>query len=431
MVQLSRHDDRLLSGAEGKAKELAIKMMIRTAEISGADSLIDVAMAHVNSCFYSGQVGLDFAKFLLAEGGQVACPTLTNVGLIDLLHPELRPEQANPVEVQGARELMAIYEKLGCKVVWTCAPYQLDERPGLGDQIVVAESNAVSFYNSVLGARTNKYGDFLDICAAVSGRVPLAGLHKFEKRRGEILFRLEGVSQELLQEDMFYHVLGIILGRESGVSIPVVDGLPSDTTEDRLKALSAAAAASGSVMLYHAVGVTPEARTLEDAFQGHKPTRIVEITPEMLVSAREILTTGSANSGDALGGVCLGTPHFSLTEFEKLIPMIRGRKVHPQIKFYIATSRFILQKIEDKGWKQIVEDAGITLVLDTCTYFTPVVNKLNGRIMTNSGKWAYYAPGMLKLQVAFGSMAECVESAIRGKIWRDPRLWSSAFWGRS
>lgn len=438
MIQLSEYDKRLLSGEEGKAKQLAIQVMIRAAEVSGVDHLIDISMAHVNSCFYSGQVGVDFAEFLLAEGGQVAVPTLTNVGLVDLLHPELRPEKSNQEAVQGARKLMGIYEKLGCEVVWTCAPYQLKERPGLGDQIVGSESNAVSFYNSALGARTNKYGDFLDICAAVTGRAPYAGLHRDECRKGEILFNLEQIPEKLRQEDIFYHVLGIILGRESGSQIPVLQGLSPSTNEDQLKAISAAGAASGAVSMYHAIGITPEAKTLEDAFQGDAPKKTIDVTSDMLVEARDLLSSSfdlSSNTdsteNSSLRAICLGTPHFSFTEFAKLVPLIQGHKVHPDVNFYISTGRFILEQVAAEGWLELLEETGIKMIVDTCTYFTPVVEGVEGRVMTNSGKWAYYAPGMLDVKVVFGSMEECVKSAIQGSVWRDKQLWSPEFWGNS
>ena len=182
--------------------------MVRVAEASGASGFTDASMAHIGSCFYTGQVGVDFAAFLLAGGGHVAVPTMTNVSLIDALHPELRPERSDPEVVRGAMRLMEIYEALGCDVVWTCAPYQQNIRPGLGDQIVASESNAVAFYNSVCGARTNKYGDFVDICAAITGRVPTSGLHTDEGRRGRVLFRISNVSPDLMKEDVFHQVLG-------------------------------------------------------------------------------------------------------------------------------------------------------------------------------------------------------------------------------
>ena len=173
------------------------------------------------------------------------------------------------------------------------------------------------FYNSVLGARTNKYGDFLDICAAITGRAPAAGLHVTKLRKGQLLFRLQDVSPQLMNEDIFYHVLGVILGREAGTKIPVIDGLPAQVSEDRLKAISAAGAAAGAVSMFHAVGITPEAATLAEAFQvavydDSVPERCIDVTSDMLVQARDMLTnTDSAE----LRAVCLGTPHFSYTEF--------------------------------------------------------------------------------------------------------------------
>ncbi len=436
-MQLTEYDQALLNGEQGKASQVAMKLMIRAAEVSGADHLVDVSMAHVNSCFYSGQVGIDFAKFLLKEGGRVAVPTLTNVGLIDLLHPDLRPKDVHPDEVAGAKQLMDIYRQLGCEVVWTCAPYQLKERPELGDQIVGSESNAVVFYNSVLGARTNKYGDFLDICAAMTGRAPAAGLHLTEARKGQLLFRLKGVSDELMAEDIFYHVLGVILGREAGTRIPVIDGLPAQVSEDRLKAISAASAAAGAVSMFHAVGVTPEANSLAEAFQVTEfdesvPEACIDVTPAMLVQARDMLTnTDSAE----LRAVCLGTPHFSVSEFAQLMPLIEEQKsnqtditVHEDICFYISTSRFILAEIAEQGWVEQLEAFGVTMVVDTCTYFTPIAKGITGGVMTNSGKWAYYAPGMLKVPVVFGSMRECVESAVQGHVWRDSKLWKHELW---
>lgn len=433
-MKLSDYDKSLLAGEQGKARQVAMKMMVKAAEVSNAQGLVDIQMAHVNSCFYSGELGVEFARFLLNEGGQLTVPTLTNVGLVDLLHPDLRPKEVHPEEVEGARTLMDIYRQLGCEVVWTCAPYQLKNRPGLGDQIVGSESNAVVFYNSVLGARTNKYGDFLDICAAITGRAPASGLHLTESRRGQLLFRLSGVSDALLDEDIFYHLLGVILGREAGSKAPVVEGLPSGVCEDRLKAVSAAAAAAGAVNLFHAVGVTPEANSLAEAFQvlhytDQTPEAIIEVTPDKLKAARELLSNTTSTE---LRAVCLGTPHFSFSEFQQLIGYLNelpeGSKRHPDICFYLSTSRFILDQIRERGWQQRLEDFGITLVVDTCTYFTPVAQGITGAVMTNSGKWAYYAPGMLKVPVQFGSMRECVISAVAGKLVRDENLWSEQLW---
>ena len=127
--------------------------------------------------------------------------------------------------------------------------------------------------------------------------------------------------------------------------------------------------------------------------------------------------------------VALGTPHFSFTEFARLMPLLDGRKIHPDVAFYVSTSRHIAALAAEKGWIEALEKAGVTVLVDTCTYFTPAVRGCKGRVMTNSAKWAYYAPGMLPVKVAFGSLQDCVESAVRGEVSRDPKTWSARHWG--
>jgi predicted aconitase len=187
---------------------------------------------------------------------------------------------------------MDAYVAMGCRQTWTCAPYQLPERPAFGEHLAWAESNAIVFANSVIGARTGRYGDFLDICAAITGRVPNAGLHLTKRRRAQVVFDVHGLPGRLLDEDAAYPLLGHVVGAETGNLIPVVDGLPPGVSEDRLKALGAAAASSGEVALVHVTGSTPEASTLPEALQHRGPVRVVEITPPTIRTARDALTTG-------------------------------------------------------------------------------------------------------------------------------------------
>jgi hypothetical protein len=314
---------------------------------------------------------------------------------------------------------MELYVQLGCRPTWTCAPYQSEPRPSFGEQIAWAESNAIVFANSVIGARTDRYGDFLDICAAVTGRVPLAGLHVTENRRARIGFRLRAIDHALLSEDAFYPLLGLIVGARAGSLVPVIEGLPSHVSADRLKALGAAAASSGSVALFHAVGVTPEADTLEDATQGRQLEQIVDVTPEMIAAARVSLIT---TTDQDIVAVSIGTPHFSVSEFRELLGHLDGSRA--RVDFYISTSRAVLDEIEKRGWLGRVQGAGATIVVDTCTYVTPILRHRSGVVMTNSAKWAYYAPGNLGVDVVFGSTKECVRSAMLGRVWTDESLWS-------
>ncbi|MBA3630008.1 MAG: DUF521 domain-containing protein, partial [Actinobacteria bacterium] len=185
-MELEDRDRRFLDGGEGEAARLAMRIIVTLARVNGAPRLIDVSRAHIDGCLYHGRAGLDFARRLLTDGGRVSVPTTLNVASLDLLHPGL--VRADGATTDRARELMDAYVAMGCEPTWTCAPYQLPARPGLGEQIAWAESNAIVFANSVLGARTNRYGDFADICAAITGRVPDAGLHRRANRRAEVVF---------------------------------------------------------------------------------------------------------------------------------------------------------------------------------------------------------------------------------------------------
>jgi predicted aconitase len=418
-VELSADDRAMLDGERGEAARLAMRIVVDLAEVMEADRLIDVASAHVDGCLYHGPASLEFAERLVAGGAAVSVPTTLNTGSLDLLHPELVRE--TPERAGAARRQMDLYVAMGCRATWTCAPYQLPGRPSLGQQIAWAESNAIVFANSVLGARTNRYGDFIDICAAITGRVPHAGLHREGNRRAEIVFRLSGISDRLLEEDVVYPVLGQLVGREAGSAVVAIQGLPPDTTEDQLKSLGAAAASSGSTALFHAVGITPEAPTLEAALGGRRASRTVQINPERLRAARDELST---TSREDLAAVSLGTPHFSLAEFEALMPLLDDIRVNPRVDLFISTGRDVLAEVERRGWLSLLQTAGARIVTDTCTYITPIMRVEDGPVMTNSAKCAWYAPMNVGAEVVFGSLEECVRSAASGRVWRDERLWA-------
>ena len=195
-------------------------------------------------------------------------PTTLNVGAVDLLHPELN--RGDPTTVERGRLLMDRYRALGARPTFTCAPYQLaDSRPALGQQVAWGESNAIAFCNSVLGARTNRYGDFLDIAAAITGRVPDAGLHRTDARRATLVLRLADDVPARLRDSDCSGAGARARARPSGRLGGRRDRRAAAAQpEDRLKAIAAAAASSGSVAMFHVVGSTPEAPTLEAATQG-------------------------------------------------------------------------------------------------------------------------------------------------------------------
>jgi hypothetical protein len=409
----------MLAGERGTAAQMAMRILTTMARVYGAPRLLDIESAHIDGCLYHGQSGLDFAQRLVDGGAQVVVPTTLNVGAVDLLHPEHFQGTADLAE--RAQTLMKLYEQMGCRPIYTCAPYQATQRPPFGTQIAWAESNAIVFANSVLGARTNRYGDFIDICAAITGRAPATGLHLAENRRGQLLYRLVDLPQELLGEDVLFPVLGYLIGARSGSKIPVIEGLSPETTEDQLKALGAAAASSGAVALFHAIGVTPEAPDFAAAFGGAEPGRVIDVTLDEL---RQTLGHLSTVPDGKIDVVALGSPHFSPEEFAQLMPLLQKYPPHPDVEFIVCTHRLALAALQKRGWAASLKAAGVRLVVDTCVVVTPIVHARGGVLMTNSGKFAHYTPGNIGLNVIFGGLEECVRSAAQGKVWRDKKLWN-------
>lgn len=404
-MDLSVRDREMLSGERGETVQLAMKLLVAVGEAEDAPHLIDVIAGHIDACLFHGVAGLDFAERLVEGGGEVAVPTTLNVSSLDLIHPDLY--RGDPETARLARRLMDAYVAMGCRPTWTCAPYQLSWRPSTGDQIAWGESNAIVFANSVLGARTNRYGDFLDICAALTGRAPYTGLHTDEGRLGDFVVELQ-LEDGLLDDEVTYALIGHAVGKMAGVDVPVIVGLdPDRVDEDRLKNLGAASASSGAVAMFHAVGVTPEAPTLEAATGGREvPTRILGTTE--LEEARRQLSRPSGR----LGAVSVGTPHMSINEMRRLAELVGGRTT--KVPFYVNTSRDVYEVAREEGLAGVIEAAGIEVVTDTCTYITPIMGEIRGDLMTNSGKLAYYAPANLGANVALASLADCVESAMTG-----------------
>ena len=412
-LRLSEEERALFAGDGGEAAASAMRLLVSFSAALGAPALIEITRAHIDGCLYHGQVSLDFVERLVAGGGRVRVPTTLNVGAIDLIHPELiRLDEA--AQAPG-RRLMKAHQELGCEPSFTCAPYQTHFRPAFGEQIAWGESNAIVFANSVIGARTNRYGDFIDLCCALTARAPAWGLHLDEHRRGQLLYQLAGFTG-LQATDALFVAVGLLIGARSGDRVPVIDGLPPPRSEDQLKALGAAAASSGSVGLFHAVGITPEAPTLRDALGGRPPEETIEIRPADVAAALRRLST--VPDGSPITAVCLGTPHFSRAEWDRLLPLLRQVAPAGGVPIYVNTARSTLADLDRDGLLHVIARCHVTIVTDTCTYLTPILDRLDGTVMTNSGKWAHYAPGNLGVQVAFGELEDCIASAAAGRVVR-------------
>jgi predicted aconitase len=413
-VRLTEDETAIAAGRDGGGAAVAMRLVVESGRLLGADSLVPVASAHIDGCLYHGDSGTEFAEFLVAKGARVRVPATLNVGALDLLRPG--NVRLAPGRRDMALRLMRAYEAMGCRSTWTCAPYQAGHRPDTGSDVAWGESNAVAFCNSVLGARTNRYGDFLDIACAIAGRAPRYGLHLPANRRATLLVDTSAISDALKGREAFWPVLGAWLGRTVGEAIAVIDGLAGFATEDRLKALGAAAASTGAVALFHVAGVTPEAATAEDILADGHGT--VALTPKALRDARALLSTAS---GDAVDAVAVGSPHFSEDEATALAALLAGRRV--RVPIYLNTSRHVLGRLERAGRLASLTEAGVVPIVDTCVVTTPILPAGGGVLMTNSGKFAFYAPGNTGYGVQFGSLADCVESAVAGRLVRDEAGW--------
>jgi predicted aconitase len=419
-LSLTAEERGMLAGERGEATRLAMRILTRMAPLYGATALLPVTRAHIDGCIYEGDAGLEFAERLAALGGRVQVPTSLNVVSLDHRHWQQLGLPADYAD--KARRLGRAYLDMGAAPTFTCAPYQTAAAPTFGEQIAWSESNAVAFANSVIGARTNRYGDYLDISCALTGRVPAAGLHLTENRLGQVLVRLRDLPPDLVVRDDFYPVLGYLLGTLVDDEIAVVAGLEAQPGEDQLKALAAAAATSGSVALFHLAGITPEAPTVAEAFGGRTPLRTVDVGLDDLRRARGELSTATDGSLDL---VAFGSPHCSLAECRRLAGLMRGRRAAPGVEVFITTSRAVRDLLERSGDLETLLAFGAKVTADTCIVVAPLVRTGARTLVTNSGKYAHYAPGLLGVQAVFAATEDCVASAEAGRVVVEDGPWSA------
>ena len=405
-INLTETDQALLEGAHGKAAQVAMHIVLRMAELQGARSLVDVTQAHIDGCIYTGPASLRFAEQLVQWGATVRVPTTLNSISVD--QRRWRELGIDPALGEPASALGDAYMAMGAQLSFTCAPYLLDSAPKAGEQIVWAESNAVVYANSVLGARTLKYPDYLDICIALTGRAPLIGCHLDAQRKAGLQIELPELGE---LDDAFYPLLGYHIGTLAGSRIPLVLGLEQRKPGlDDLKAFGAAFATTSAAPLFHIAGVTPEALDPAQVLAPDVTLAVEKIRlQDLLLSWREL----NSARDDRVDVVSLGNPHFSLSEFAHLARLCRGRHKHPDVVLAITCGRAVLEQARDAGHIAVIDAFGATLVTDTCWCMLgePVIPPAATTLMTNSGKYAHYAPGLVGRKVHFANLAECVDAA--------------------
>lgn len=409
-IALNQHDQAMLAGEQGKATQAAMQILLRMAELQGARELLDITQAHIDGCIYTGPASLRFARQLADWGGRVKVPTTLNSISVD----QRRWRQMGVAAAFGepASQLADAYVEMGACASFTCAPYLLDSAPKAGEQVVWAESNAVVYANSVLSARTLKYPDFLDICIALTGRAPLVGCHLADQRHATLRIDLPPLHN---LDDAFYPLLGYHLGLLCGSEIPVICGLEqASPTLDDLKAFGAAFATTSAAPMFHIAGVTPEASTVEAALGGRAPDRTLRVERADLLGSWRELDSGESADVELIS---LGNPHFSLSEFARLAQLCEGRTKHAEVAVLVTCGREIQRQASEAGHLHALERFGVRIITDTCWCMIeePVVPLTARTLMTNSGKYAHYAPGLVGRKVRFSSLADCIETACSGR----------------
>lgn len=420
-MNLTPVEQEMLHGACGKGTQFAMELLVKFAELYGAESFLPVSRAHIDAAAYTTiwTAGTEFLEWLVENGAHAAVPTSINPLSRDIKN--WKALGASRSFAEKSARLEEAYLRLGVIPTWTCAPYQCINVPHFGEVVSWSESNAVNFVNSVLGARAERLPDLVDVCCAVTGRVPAYGRYLDQNRRGDMLFQLDGFAPSWFTDDVDFAILGYYIGEIVVNKVPVIEGLPASTTEDQLKALSAAAASAGAVSLFHAVGLTPEAPTREAAFHHWRNYERRHVTPADLLGVRNRLDTITDERVDL---VLMGCPHASVEEMRTVARHMEGRTVCAGTDFWIMTSETQYHLAVRCGIAQHLENAGVVITRDTCVM---EMDEGDGRwsgknVVTNSGKVAQYAPAINGVSIKMASLDGCVQAAVTGRITKGHRI---------
>ena len=405
-MRLTQQEQKMLSGKEGPAAQKAMEIVAALGKIYGAADLVPVESVQVAGVSYKnlGDAGIQFLREWARQGARVRVPTLLNPAGADMenWHALGIPEEF----VLRQLEVLDAYAQMGIPATCSCAPYLIGNVPRLGDHLAWSESSAVSFANSVLGARTNREGGPSALAAAICGRTARYGLHLTENRRATHVVRVLCP----LRTEVDFGVLGYIVGKRVGSGVPYFsrNGIAWNgegvSATLRLRALAAAMAASGAVALFHVQGVTPESE-----LDGIIPPDAQEIEIESLEEGYEKLSAPLRR----IDFVSIGCPHASLEELSDIAKYLAGRRVRATL--WITTARATRERAMAAGWAQAIEKAGGHVVSDTCLVVAPVEALGVRNMATNSAKMAFYAPSHSGLQVRLGTMTECLEAAVEGR----------------
>ena len=404
-LDLSGTDRAMLNGEQGKAVQQAMRIICAMAAQQGANRLVDITQGHIDGCIYASPANLVFAERMAEMGARVRVPTTMNAISVD--HANWRAQGVPSSFGDPAARLADAYVRMGCRPTFTCSPYLLTSAPQAGEAIAWAESNAVIFANTVLGARTPKHPDFLDLCIALTGRAPLSGVYITENRRARSIIDVELPDNV---DDAFWPLIGYLAGHAAPDRIPLLRGLASaQPSTDDLKALCAAFGTTSAAPMLHVEGVTPEAEGAAAAGAERKA-----ITRAEMAGAWTRLNSGP----EQVELVAIGSPHASLNECRALSAALAGRQRHPDVAVIVTAGQQVIAEGRADGTLARLEQSGVRIVPDLCwcSISEPVFPARTRTLITNSGKYAHYGPGLSNRVVRFGSLADCVEAAVTGSV---------------
>lgn len=408
-MYLTEEEQKMLNGERGPSVQKAMQIQVQLGEIYGAERMIPVKSAHMpgSSVVVAGEGALKFIEKMGENCEEFAAYTTLNTAAVDLDRPEEIGFKDG--DVQRQKRLTCAYEKMGGIACHTCTPYLIGHVPMKGEHVAWGESSAIAFANSVLGARTNREGGPSALAAAITGRVPAYGYHLDENRKGQYIIDV----QARLSDVSDFGSLGYWVGQKVGSGVPVFTGIGREVNTDQLKMLGAALASSGAVALFHIVGVTPEAPTLEAAMGGNEPKERWTFGEAEKAEACAKL---NKHQGQPVSLVALGCPHSSLNEIITIAKLLEGRQV--KATFWVLTSQPVKHFAYRSGYGQIIEAAGAKLVVDTCSVLGEMsapMEKIGMTAMaTNSAKLAHYAPGQWNIPTYYGTTEQCVNAAVEG-----------------
>jgi predicted aconitase len=403
-MRLTDEERSMLQGDQGEGVRKAMEIVVALGTIYEAPDLVPISHAQVSGVSYKnlGDAGLDFVREWAAQGARIRVPTTLNPAGMDLRYWEKLGFPADFAAQQQA--VLDAFAAMGIENTCTCTPYLVGYAPRLGDHIAWGESSAISFANSVLGARTNREGGPGALAAAICGRTARYGLHLVENRAPQFLVDVRCP----IQRDADWSALGYSVGRRVANGVPYLRGLErAACNATNLKWLGAAMAASGAVALYHIEGVTPEAEKHKLEVSNFKG-RVIGIA-----SLDEGYAELNHSTTDSIDLVWIGCPHASLDEIERIADRLDGRPIRTAL--WITAARQVRDEAGRRGWLARIEASGGRIVSDTCLVVAPV-EALGFRSMaTNSGKGAFYGPSHAHVATHFGSLDQCLNAAQSGE----------------